>query len=247
MKKTYFLFFIALALISIVSCSFKEEIYINADGSGNIAFSVDASQLMQMAGDEFGDSEKTFDSIINFKTLLSEKRDSIAGLPKDQQEKLKALENFKMHMVMKPEESQMAFTLMTDFEDASELKDMFSKMSELQGLGDSPKDAPTGLKAMSSNETTNVSYSFKNNVFKRNAKIVDEDLLQKQLDSIGEMEMFFKSSTYILEYHFFKPVKSVTDPTAMFSQDRKTVTIEKSFMNYTKSPEVLNVEFVLED
>jgi hypothetical protein len=238
---------IFVLVLVLKSCSFKEKIYVNADGSGSMSFHMDASQLMKLAGDEFAESDKSFDSIMDFKTLLDEKRDSIAGLPADQQAKLKALEKFRLKMKMIPEEEEMSFTLMTDFNKASELTDMFSEMSNLQGLGDTPNPEDQPLAALSGNSSSAVTYNFEDNVFKRNVEVIDRDLLNAQIDSIGEMEMFFQSSTYKLEYHFFKPVKSVSDSTAFFSQDRKTVTVERNFMEYLKNPESFNIEFVLED
>ena len=61
------------------------------------------------------------------------------------------------------------------------------------------------------------------------------------------MALMFGSSTYKLNYHFPKPIKSVSNETAMFSADRKTVTIEYGFMDYIANPEALNLEVVLED
>jgi hypothetical protein len=248
MKNLLINLFCAFILILVLkSCSFKEEIYINEDGSGSIAFNMDASQLMKLAGDEFADSDKSFDSIMDFKTLLEEKKDSIANLPEDQQSKLKALENFKLKMVMIPEKEEMSFTLMTDFDKASELTDMFSEMSKLQGLGDSPKANQQPMSVLNANSSSSVTYSYKNNVFERNIEVTDRELLNAQIDSISDMEMFFQSSTYQLEYHFFKPVKSVSADNALFSQDRKTVIIEKNFLDYMKNPESFNIEFVLEE
>ena len=157
MKKLFvnlsFIFVLALVL---KSCSFKEKIYVNPDGSGSMAFHMDASQLMKLAGDEFTESDKSFDSIMDFKTLLDEKRDSIAGLPADQQAKFKALEKFRLKMKMMPEEQEMSFTLMTDFDKASELTDMFSEMSNLQGLGDTPNPEDQPLAALSGNSSSAV-------------------------------------------------------------------------------------------
>ena len=61
------------------------------------------------------------------------------------------------------------------------------------------------------------------------------------------MSAMFGTSTYKLNYHFPRAVKSVSNEKAMFSADRKTVTIEFPFMTYALDPEALNLEIVLED
>jgi len=56
--------------------------------------------------------------------------------------------------------------------------------------------------------------------------------------------MIFESSKYIIKYHFPKEVKSVSNKQAMFSEDRKTITIEFPFNEYMKEPEKTNFEVV---
>ena len=77
MKKLAVLVICCLALF-LTSCQFSETIYLNEDGSGKMAFSFDASELIQMTGDQFleGDGEKDVDSTFTFKAVFDEKRDS---------------------------------------------------------------------------------------------------------------------------------------------------------------------------
>jgi hypothetical protein len=80
-----------------------------------------------------------------------------------------------------------------------------------------------------------------------NQKTQDKSFFQKMIDSLGEMTEMYASSTYKLNYHFPKPVKSVSNESALFSADRKMVTVSYSFMDYLLDPEALNLEVVLED
>ena len=54
--------------------------------------------------------------------------------------------------------------------------------------------------------------------------------------------MIFASSNYIVKYHFAKPVKKVSNTSALFSEDRKTVTLHYPFSEYMENPEKLNLE-----
>ena len=58
--------------------------------------------------------------------------------------------------------------------------------------------------------------------------------------------MIYESSKYVIKYHFPKPVKKVSNKTALFSEDRKTITIEYSFNEYMDNPDKLNFEVEFE-
>ena len=90
---------LAIMLTFFTSCQFSENIYIDEDGTGKMSFTMDGSELMEMMGDEMSKGkEESIDSIISFKELFKEKADSISKLPQAEQDKIKQLENFKMHM-----------------------------------------------------------------------------------------------------------------------------------------------------
>ena len=94
---------------------------------------------------------------------------------------------------------------------------------------------------------TDIAYSFSNNVFKRIATVKDEESYKQMLDSLGDMSMMFNTTKYKLNYHFPKKIKSVSNEDIMFSDDRKSLTLEFGFMEYLQNPELLNLEVILED
>lgn len=246
-----FLTILCLVLFtSVFSCQFSENIYINADGSGKMEFTFDGSLLMQMGADQMGQTqEKAIDSTFSFKELFNSMRDSISKLPVEEQQKLKRLEPFNMHMVMNPETSEMRYNLFTNFDNVNELQDMFQAM---KGIGDitgnaQAKDANNPLSGLGGDGSTSLNYNYDGKTFKRTAKIIDKEAYKQVTDSLGEMTMMFASSTYKLNYHFPKRIKSVSNDDAMFSDDRKSFTIEFGFMDYITDPETLNLEVVLED
>ena len=239
--------------ISFTSCQFSENIYINEDGSGRMEFSFDGTQLMQMAGEEMTKGkEEAIDSTFSFKELFDTKRDSISKLTVEEQLKLKNLEPFSMHMVMNPETSEMKFDMFTDFKEVSELQDMFKAMNSFGNMekgksGAQANDPTNPFASLGEDGSTALEYSYNGKTFKRVAIIIDKEAYKKVTDSLGEMAVMFGSSKYKLNYHFPKPIKSVSNESAMFSADRKSFTVEFGFMEYLSNPEVLNVEVVLED
>ncbi|MEX0315776.1 MAG: hypothetical protein AB3N18_16480 [Allomuricauda sp.] len=227
------------------SCNFTEEITLQEDGSGRLSINFDGSELMEMAGEEMKKSnEKAVDSLISFKDLLEEKKDSIAKLSPEEQAKLKKLEPFSMHMVMNPDEKQMKFDLFSEFKNVSEVNDAFNAFQGANVLGSQKEGAPPAPMESSASE---VSYSFDNNSFTRKAKILDQELFQQQVDSLQGAEMFLSGSTYTLKYHFPKKVKSTTAEEATFSADGKTLIYEVKFLDLMKDPSLLDLEVQLED
>lgn len=250
MRKIYF-GMLALALTFFTSCQFSENIYINEDGSGRMSFQMDGAELMEMMGDEFGNGEgkgkqTEIDSIVSFKDVFAERKDSIAKLSPEQQAKLKQLENFKMRMLMSAKDKKMNFDMFTEFKNVGELQDMFAAMNTAGDL-DNKNAAKTNPMSGIAGKGTETSYTFKGNTFKRTVTITDKEKLSKVKDSLGQAKMMFASSGYKLNYHFPRKIKSVNLENAMFSDDRKSFSVEVNFLQYITNPEMLNVEVVLED
>lgn len=236
---------LTIALTS--ACNFTEEIFLEEDGSGKLSINFDGSELMEMAGEEMMKSnEKAIDSLISFKDMLEEKKDSIATLSPEDQEKLKRLEPFNMHMVMNPEEKLMKFDLFSEFKNVNEVNDAFNAFQGASALGPNSgggKPSPMSMQ----DPTTEVRYAFSKSTFSRKAEILDEELFKKSLDSLQGAEMFLSGSTYTLKYHFPRKVKSANIEGATFSADGKTLFYEVGFMDLMKNPAALDLEVELED
>ncbi len=253
MNRILCLLFIASTFL-FTSCNFTEEIYFNDDGSGKMSFKFDGSQMMTMMGDKLmengeGKKRESVDSLIVFKDIFEEKKDSISKLSAKEQADLKKLEDFSMHMLMNAETKKMEFTLMTDFKDISKVGDVMKSFQDAsnmqQGKSKSGSTPPNPLS--SSSEASEVSYGFKNNKFTRQAVVKDRELLEQSMDSLEQMKTFLAGSSYTLKYHFPKRVKSVSDSTALLSQDGKTMTVQFDFLQMMKDPESLNIEVELVD
>lgn len=252
MNRFKFLLVVIVAIICF-NCQFSENIYLNEDGSGKMEFNFDASELMQMAGDQLseGTGEKDVDSTFTFKEIFDQKRDSISQLPQEEQAKLKALEPFSVHMLMSEKDKKLNFNLSTDFKNTKGLQDMFvalNAVGDLSGKGGATSNDPTNpFSSMTDGQNSELSYSFKNGVFKRSVKVIDTVVQKQIMDSLGQTAMMFANSKYTLNYHFPRKVKSVSNDKALFSADGKTVILEYEFMDYLANPEIMNLEILLED
>lgn len=231
-------------IFSLTSCTFTENIYINGDGSGKYSLDMDGSAFMSMMPSDSLKTEKNIDSVFSFRELFAAKKDSIAKLPKEEQEQLKKMENFKMRMKMNFESKQFLFSMNTDFKNVGELQDAMSNMNSLQSMNkDKAKANPLAPSDGFANNNSSLKYSYDGKKFSRKA-IIDKKALQYiKNDSLADTyKMIYESSKYVIKYHFPKAVKKVTNSTALFSEDRKTITIEYPFNEYMDNPDKLNFE-----
>ncbi len=58
--------------------------------------------------------------------------------------------------------------------------------------------------------------------------------------------MFYQQSNFKVVYQFPRAVKKISAESALFSADRKTVTIEYPLKDYMESPDTLNFDVELE-
>ncbi len=252
MKRVSLFLQVIFALVILVGCQFSEELHLKEDGSGKISFNFDGSEVMQMAGDKMTEGEeKVIDTLMVFKDFLEEKKDSIAQLPIEEQERLKKLENFRMHMFMNSEKKEMTFDLYSEFKNVSDLGNLFNEFKTASTLGGKKAGSSMGKQDPLSNtegsDPTKVSYSFVNNKFKRVTEILDEEKLKQDIDSLEQMKMFMASSKYKINYHFPKKIKKISNEKALFSQDGKSFTLEVGFLEYMDNPKVLDIEVDLEE
>src|SRR5690606_24573478 len=90
-------------------------------------------------------------------------------------------------------------------------------------------------------------FSYKNGRFKRDAYIKDKKVHQQQMDSMKQAEAFLSGANYTLKYTFPREIKKVSNEAATFSEDKKTVILQKPFLEYLKNPDILDLEVELED
>lgn len=236
-----------LLTFTFISCQFTETMTLNEDGSGRMTISMDLSEMMAMMGEMGKDSTmvKT-DTIFSFKEMFEEKKDSISKLSTEDQQKLKDLENYSVRMNMDPEENKMVLDIFNDFKDVSESNDLMKAFEEMDDVmpsmgGDNNKGDDEG-----DDNNVAVRYSYKKGVFKRDAYIVDVDKHKAQVDSLASVESFMGAMTYKIKYTFPRKIKSASVEDSMYSADGKTIEFERSFVDYIKNPDVLDLEVELE-
>ena len=244
MKFKTLLLFIGF-LTSLTSCMFTEELSIHDNGSGTYAFKMDMSQMMESMKDMSNrDSLKdpeVLDTIVLFKNILEEKKDSISQLTKDEQILLEGLEDLKLHMQVDEKNGKMLMDFVLDFKGISELKDMQNKIAKAQALSDG-KEQDNSLKSKA-----DVEYTFDGKTFRRSVimKDLSEEKLLEVEQSIKQSSSFLEGSMYRVIYHFESEIDNVSFNGAFISDDQKTLTIEVPLDSVMKNPKWLDFEVKL--
>ena len=254
-----------LFVFTFTSCSITEKMTISDNGSGKFSYDIDGSNMLSMMGSAFkGDSNattekgkddkkgKVIDSTYTFKELLASKKDSIAKLSPEQQAKIKKMENFSMHMLMDEDKGILNYSMFTDFKSIQDLQDLMSPLQSMKSL--TPGAATNMMKANSGlpeeNSSTKFFYdgkTFKKMVAKIEAKkeeiksdaVSEDDLGGKLKESMG---MVFDQSNFKVVYQFPRAVKKISIANALYSDDRKTITIEYPLKDYMENPDKLSFE-----
>lgn len=258
-------------ILSLVSCSITEKMIINEDGTGKFSYEIDGSKMMSMMGSAMKDessstkkkknkkdsvNKKVIDSTFTFKEMFADKQDSIAKLPLAEQEKIKKMEKFSMHMVMDEENGIMNYTMFTDFESVKELQDVMSPVETMKNV--SPAGKQAGGMGMASDElqdNSSTSFFYDGKKFKKivslkekvkeenpeeDEELSDEDEIAASMKE--SLDMFYTQSNFRVVYEFPKAVKKVSIANALYSEDRKTITIEYPLKDYMENPASLNFE-----
>lgn len=241
MKTKLFSALCLLLLVFTTSCNFTESVVINEDGSGTMTVAIDGSQLMAMAGEEMAGETggKRMDTVMDFKELLKEKKDSIAKLPEKDRKMLEALGNMKMKMLMDPNTSEFKLDMITDFKKISELQDLMKTLNEIQGMN-KQAGAPAGMM----DNKSQVHYSYDGRKFIRKVELPKD--VAAAPDSLAMYVEMFETSNYVLSYKFPKKIKSVSNKSAVISDDKKTLTLAYSFSDYLTDPKSMNLEVEFE-
>ncbi|MFB9078636.1 hypothetical protein ACFFLS_14945 [Flavobacterium procerum] len=234
MKK--YLFFYLIIICCLTSCTIKEKMVINDDGSGSFFYGFDMAGLYKM-GMKKTDStahKKVVDTVFNFKDIFNKAKDSIAKLPLADREMLKVLESFKINLKINEEKKQFEYNMAFDFPTLDSIQNMAPPSKAMEVLALTDKKQLGALSALPKKETEKTSFVYDGNVFIKTTDLPKNDKNRspkskkkgKDKDEpdpfFGKMTEMLKECKYSMEYHFPKKIKTVSLKNAIIAPDRKS-------------------------
>jgi len=257
--KNYLVLFIS-ALFLLSSCSMKEEIWLEKDGSGKLEITMDMSEMMGNAGAMFGamlpsendDSnmmpkfDENAEATDSSFTFLSTLPDSI----KDGLEKPEDFERMQMRMVSNPKEKEMEFKMAFDFESFTDLDYLFKRFKDLGEAAGNDQNSNMMLQSMNQDSYAD-NYILSKKSFTRKSMKIDTDQFKEMTGDMEDfdpedektqmmLKMFFGNATFSTVYHFPKSIKSVNIKNA--EVDGKTVSVRYPFLEYMESGNLEKME-----
>jgi hypothetical protein len=258
-------------ILNLSSCTITEKMIVNENGSGKFTYDIDGTKMMSMMGGAFKEEgkdskkkkkkdrpTKDIDSTFTFKEMYAGKQDSISKLSPEEQAKIKKMERFSVRMVMNEEKGTMLYSMFTDFNSVDELEDAMSPVESMKSLSPGGKAGGMGMAPSSLEDNSSMKFFYDGKTFKKEVsqrekkaeepkKEISEEseALSEELKLKQSLEMFYQQSSYKVVYQFPKAVKKVSVENALYSEDRKTITIEYPLKDYMDNPKSLNfdVEF----
>lgn len=259
MKKNLLCF---LVLLSISSCTLKEKMIMNEDGSGTFSYGFDMSPMFKL-GMKKSDStkiNKVVDTSFTFKEVFAKIKDSISKLPEankekiemleKEKEKLKILENFKVSLKINEEKKEFEYNMAFDFPSVIGFQNLATPSESLEALAATDKKRLGAFSAIPKpEEKASASIFYDGKVFIKTITPAKEDKKVKKKKEKKEeknddpfskkMDDMLKECKYIAEYHFPKKIKSISIKNAIIAADKRSFTIEIPLGNMQES----NVDF----
>jgi len=123
------LLIICTVTLFLTSCEIVQEIEFKEDGSGKYSLGFDMSEMMKMGGSSKSDStNQQIDTLIIFSKMLEEKKDSIAKLSKEEQEKIAFLKDFDLYIKSDSISKQLKMNIGYHFKDIADLERFNEKL-----------------------------------------------------------------------------------------------------------------------
>ncbi|PBJ06790.1 hypothetical protein [Flavobacterium sp. ACN6] len=236
---------ISLLLVLFTSCQITETITINPDGSGDIELVQlrDENSYMQVAGESYSRENIFQDTTFIFKEYINKYNENFVKYKTDEQQLFQKYANVKVHLKKSSFEKEFKNVLSLHFNKVSEIPDLYK-------TEDYASDIQHNYALTAENHYYRIEYDFDGKVFKRKISIINTAELEKAKQEAAKFTERYGSSkmiqTYILKYHFPNNIKSVSNPKAVISSDKKFFTLEFLLSDFYGNPEITNLEVVLE-
>jgi hypothetical protein len=241
MKYCFYLLLIAI----VTSCQVTETIHINADGSGTIEVEDlrDENSYMQLAGENYSKESVFRDTTYVFEEYINKHNDNFIKYTQPEQDLFSKFKNVKVHIKKSAFDKEFRTTISQSFQKIENVPDLYK-------TEDYADDIENNYALTAEEHNFNVGYTFEGSVFKRMVKITDVEKLKKKSEEIESLKkqtsQFKLVQSYVLNYHFPRKIKSVSNVNAIIGADQKSLKMQFLLSDCLQNPELTNLEVVLE-
>jgi hypothetical protein len=248
------LILILIIPFALASCmDTREELNIKKDGSGTLVMKTDMSKMVEMMKSFASDSDlqkqgldKPFDTTMLIKSYI----DTAQGVPADNKA---VLRDGKLHLKLNVKENIGKFDMLFPFSSTDNLSKLYESLGTSTG----------GLKSMMGNignnnagqtqpdddkalpQITSVyDITVKKGLYSRKVNKARYETFSQtiKLDQLKQMSSMLGAMNYTLVITLPQPIKKASNPKAVLSNDKKTLTLSADLMECFEHPELLELE-----
>lgn len=241
MKKYLFL----LLLIIATSCQVTETLYLNEDGSGSLEIveSREEHSYMQLVKEEYSKEDVYKDTTFYFKDYYTKYAETFNRTGKEDQDAYYKYADVKVHIKKSSYEKEFKTTISQNFTKITDLVDLY----KTENYAD---DIKFNYSLAAEEHYYRVRYDYVGDKFNRYVKIIDATHFKNNVDYIDKLKNSYRgyklTQNYVLEYHFPRKIKSVSNASAKISDDKKSLKLEFLLTDCLQNPEITNLEVILE-
>lgn len=197
---------------------------------------------MQLVGENYGIEEKFVDTSYVFNDYITQYAENFSRLPLAEKEVYNKFKDVNLHIKKSSFDKEFRTTITQKFNKIESVPDLY----KTENYAD---DLKYNYALSAEEHYYKVSYSFDGTTFKRLVVITDSVELKKQQVEITALRTRFSNfkltQSYVLHYYFPRKIKSVSNPKAILSDDKKGVTLQFLITDCLYDPELTNLEIVL--
>jgi hypothetical protein len=236
MKKTLIVLFLGALL---VGCKIHETFIVTDTEQVNLRYGFDFSPMFKIGTKDKNATEnkKVIDTVLDFKTLLVEHKDSISKLPDSIRTQLEFLSGFDIRLNIDESKDVFLYEMGMNISSIAAISKDMSPFKSIDALSKMDKNLAFGAdKVGSDSDNLEASYSYTDKYFIKTVTSKDKTKKKSKKsskkDKLGDDEFSkqisaaLKDCSYIMKYTFPKEIKSVSLKGAKLSPDKKTFTYE---------------------
>lgn len=233
--------FLMLILLILNGCAVTETLVIQDDGSGTMTIEAvrDEKSFMALHPDNYQSEEVFQDTTFVFKDIIAQHSDIFDKLSAGER---KVYERYKNATLREKRDSfakDFRRTYFSSFKSVQELPDLFKTYEYLDNIKNNY--------ALSAERHDNdVSYFYDGKIFRRTALVTNDVFHQEKLDDVAAYRKRFEGlkivTDYTLIYRFPKRIKSVSNKSAVVSDDGHVLTLKFGILEASENPDSTSFE-----
>ncbi len=239
-------------VVLFASCSTKEEIEIKSDGSGTLVMKTDLGKMIDMLksfsqGDELKKDglDRPLDTVMLVKDFI----DTAKDVPAD---KKALLRDGKIHLALNMNDSKGNFDMEFPFKSGSDLQKLYESLNSSTGglknlfgnSGDSSQLQQAGGDKGMPQIASAYDVVIKDGLYSRkvNKQRYAEFADASKLDELKKMGGMLGDLNYTLSVKLPRPIKKISNPKAVLSDDKKIARLSVDLMDVFEHPELLDID-----